>query len=115
MLNTLLTNASDKVRTVEIPEAALYALVGFAIVFVGILFLIAVVWAVGKIMAAKNGNVAGEKAHKPLQTAPATPTPSNAIEEVPEEVVAVITAALMAYYQQNQPHCEFTVKRIKRI
>ena len=36
-------------------------------------------------------------------------------EEVSEETLAVITAALMAYYEMNNPKCEFTIKRIKRL
>ena len=44
--------AADKTRVVGIGEAALYALLGFAVVFLGIAFLILVVWAVGKVMTA---------------------------------------------------------------
>ena len=36
-------------------------------------------------------------------------------EEIDEETVAVIMAALMAYYEKNNPKCAFTVKRIKRV
>ena len=36
-------------------------------------------------------------------------------EELSEETLAVITAALMAYYEMNNPKCEFTIKRIKRL
>ena len=36
-------------------------------------------------------------------------------DEITEETVAIITAAIMAYYEKNNPKCEFTVKRIKRI
>jgi sodium pump decarboxylase gamma subunit len=116
MLNNLLTNVSEKTRMVEIPEAALYALLGFCIVFVGIAFLIAVVWAVGKVMSANKGEKPA-----PKQTAASIPTPTPAAapvvqsDEVDEETVAVITAALMAYYQKTNPACGFTVKRIKRI
>jgi mRNA-degrading endonuclease toxin of MazEF toxin-antitoxin module len=40
---------------------------------------------------------------------------SETDNEVDEQTVAIIMAALMAYYQTNNPKCEFTVKRIKRI
>lgn len=112
MLNTLLTNATDKMRTVEIPEVALYALVGFATVFLGIILLILVVWLVGKGMSKTNGTPAEKKAETAKAVAPA---PTIEGEDISEETVAVITAAIMAYYQQNKPKCEFTVKRIKRI
>ena len=114
MLNTLLTNATDKMRTVEIPEAALYALVGFATVFLGIILLILVIWLLGKVMSKSKAN--GSLAEKKVETAKTvTPAPTIEGEDISEETVAVITAAIMAYYQQNKPKCEFTVKRIKRI
>ncbi len=115
MINTLLANI-DKTRTVDIGEAALYALLGFAIVFVGIAFLIFVVWAVGKIMAANSGKEVQEKKEKPVKNVVEKELAvAKAEEEVSEETLAIITAAIMAYYQTNKPKCEFTVKRIKRI
>jgi hypothetical protein len=36
-------------------------------------------------------------------------------DELSDEVIAVITAAIAAYYQQENKKCEFTVKRIKRL
>ncbi len=112
MLYNLLT-ATEKTRMVSVPEAALYALLGFAVVFLGIAFLILIVWLVGKGMSKANGTVSKTKESpksdvleviKPVET-----------EEITEETLAVITAALMAYYQQAGAKCEFTVKRIKRI
>ena len=50
MLSNLLTNVADKTRTVSISEATLYAILGYAIVFLGIAFLILVVWLVGRLM-----------------------------------------------------------------
>ena len=117
MLNTLLTNATDKMRTVEIPEAVLYALVGFATVFLGIILLILVIWLVGKGM--NKIKVETKQVVKPKTPEAKAPTQSvstpNATEEITDETVAIITAAIMAYYQQTNPKCEFTVKRIKRI
>ncbi len=105
-------------KMIEIPEALLYALIGFSIVFLGIAFLIAIVWGVGKFMQMKNGTP--KKVSVPSKTvekASTTPTVSNMKEEeLDEETVAVITAAIMAYYEQTSgPKCEFRVKRIKRI
>ena len=115
MLNTLLTNVAEKTRTVDIPEAALYALLGYAIVFAGIAFLILVVWLVGKGMSSAKP-VSPKKETAPIkESVTQTNAPSEVSEEISEETVAVITAAIMAYYQQTQPQCEFTVKRIKRI
>jgi sodium pump decarboxylase gamma subunit len=106
MLNNLLTS---------IPEAAIYAVLGFSIVFLGIAFLILVVWLVGKVMG-KSVHKPKENKSRPVENkAESSPAVVETVEEISEETVAVITAAIMAYYQQTQPKCEFTVKRIKRI
>ena len=111
MLYSLLAVA-DKTRPVGIGEAALYALLGYLIVFLGIAFLILVVWAVGKIVGTLETK---EKENKQKQAVETVINEEVSEDEVSEETVAVITAALMAYYQQNNPKCEFTVKRIKRV
>ncbi len=114
MLNSLLANVS-------IGEAALYALIGFLIVFGGIAFLIFVVWLVGRAKAYLNGEpiASAPKQAQPKKVQAPAPAPKTAVaanaDEVPDEVVAVITAALMAYYKQAKPECGFIVKRIKRI
>ena len=111
MLNGLLANAGSE-TAVSIPEAALYALLGFATVFLGIAFLILVVWLVGKVMSATAKKEKVQKA-KPeaLETSPVAVKQ----DDLDEETVAIITAALMAYYVKENRRCEFTVKRIKRI
>lgn len=96
----------------NIGETALYALIGFLTVIAGIAFLVFVVWLVGKIISRfsiKNGKKTKKTEEKPSVVS------MEAEEEISEETVAVIMAALTAYYQTNQPKCEFTVKRIKRI
>ena len=114
MVFNVLSATADKFRAVPIGEAALYALLGFAIIFAGIALLIAVVWALGKVMVAMNNKNAKPKTVA-KQQAPAPTVISENKDEVDDETVAVIMAALMAYYQTNNPKCEFTVKRIKRI
>ncbi len=116
MLYSLLAQTTGKYREVGLPEAALYALLGFAIVFLGIAFLILIVWLVGKCMGKTNGKKVSQS--KPIpkeETAPVAVRPKVENEEISEETVAILTAAIMAYYEQNKPKCEFTVKRIKRI
>ncbi len=115
MLFNLLTSVTDPTRTVSIGEAALYALLGFAVVFVGIAFLILIVWLVGKLMH-KNSPQTTVKTPKaePIKEVTESLAAADA-EQISEETVAVITAAIMAYYQTNNPKCEFRVKRIKRI
>ena len=112
MFNLLAKTVPAGGRVVEVPEALLYALIGFLVVFAGIALLIAVVWAVGKIMSATNFASQPKRVEeKPKQVV----APVVNSDEVDEETVAVITAALMAYYQTTNPKCGFTVKRIKRI
>ena len=117
MLSSLLVNVADKTRAVGIDEAALYALLGFVVVFLGIVFLIGVIWLVGKVMGKVNG--LGKAVKTPKETVAEAPQQSAApisnSDEITDETVAIITAAIMAYYQQTNPKCEFTVKRIKRI
>lgn len=113
MFNLLTNTLPEGGRMVEVPEALLYALIGFLVVFAGIALLITVVWVVGKVMSAVNPTVQPKKAEekpKQMQTAPVVSS-----DDVDEETIAVITAALMAYYQKTNPKCGFTVKRIKRI
>ena len=112
----MLLNLLSVGTKVSIGDAALYAFIGFLVVFLGISFLVLVVWSVGKIFTSFTAN-AEMKNVKPAS--PVTPVNilanDTAENDIPEETVAVIMAALMAYYQTTQPKCEFTVKRIKRI
>ena len=102
-------------KVISIPEAVLYGILGFLVVFLGIAFLILIVTAVGKFM--QKGAPIAKKAEptpvKKVEPEVAVATSNN--EEVSEETIAVITAAIMAYYEKNNPKCEFTVKRIKKI
>ena len=122
MLYNLMASGQDPFRKLGAGEAALYAVIGFAVVFLGILFLILVVWGMGKIIAAVEGKAVTQKEKKkskePILEKEAFATEKvepASVDEVDEETVAVITAAIMAYYQKNNPKCEFTVRRIKRI
>lgn len=99
----------------DFTESLIYALLGFLIVFVGIVIIIAIIWLVGLLMR-KTDNLAfltniGKKKKDKVEQ-PAQPI---AEEGVPDEVKAAIVAAIMAYYETEQPECEFKVKRIKRI
>ncbi len=114
MFNLLTNVLPEGERMVEIPEALLYALIGFIVVFAGIALLIAVVWAVGKVLSSVNPTATPKKVEaKPKQVQCAAPVVNE--NDIDEETLAVITAALMTYYQKTNPQCGFTVKRIKRI
>ena len=125
----MLTNLLLKVEASSIGDAALYAFLGFAITFAGIALLILIVWLVGLLMPkvevglaksqekkeAKKAKKAEKLAKSDSDKVEATDNVVEDVEVCDEETVAVITAAIMAYYQKNSPKCEFTIKRIKRI
>lgn len=100
-------------------EAALYALIGFVVVFVGIVIIIGIIWLVGLIMRKTNNleflTKKREKKVKADNTAGTADTTDAESDEVPAEVKAAIVAAIMAYYQEKEEKCQFTVKRIKRL
>ena len=97
---------------VSVGDAALYAALGFAVVILGIAFLIFVIWLVGKFFTKKKAAPAPV-----VQEKPAIASVND--EDISEETVAVIMAALTAYYESvntaTNSNCEFIVKRIKRI
>lgn len=99
-------------------EAALYALIGFVVVFVGIIIIIGIIWLVGLIMRKTNNLefLTKKREKKPETKEAQTDTAAVATsDDIPDEVKAAIVAAIMAYYAESEEKCEFTVKRIKRI
>lgn len=100
-------------------EPFLYALIGFCVVFVGIVIIIGVIWLVGLLMRKTNNLefLTKKRVKKPRETHEPEnlPAETQKSDEIPAEVKAAIVAAIMAYYQQTESKCEFTVKRIKRI
>ena len=105
-------------------EPAIYALIGFLIVFLGIVLIIAIIWLIGLLMRKTNNlafltkisnffsNIFKKKKKK---EEPATGEALTNTDEVPDEVKAAIIAAIIAYYSEEKPKCEFKVKRIKRL
>ena len=96
---------------VDLGEGAFYAVFGFLFVFVGIALLIAIFAALGFLMKRSNGR---KRKDEVRQSAVAT-EPMNAEEGIPPETVAVIAAALAAYYEAAPQKCDFVVRRIKRL
>ena len=99
MLNNLLMS--------DLETGAITFLMGMIVVFFGIAILVFVVWLMGKIIR----KPAKEKKVEPAPEATLPQTPDDGISE---ELVAVITAAIYAYYQANNEKCEFTVRKIIR-
>ena len=97
-------------------EACLYAVIGFLIVFIGIALIIFIIWLIGFVLR-KTNNLEflmklGRKKPKAVQTEVTIPENDD---EIPDEVKAAIIAAIMTYYSDKKPECEFRVRRIKRI
>lgn len=128
MFLNLLAAAFDpslKDKEISVGEAAIDAVVGMVVVFIGIALLVFIVWGVGKIMqnaslgSGKGGKksapkAAGKPAIKPEK--PEAVTPSECAEEnINDETVAVIAAAIAAVYESERRSCGFVVKRIKRM
>ncbi len=111
-MNLLTETLPEGYQKIPVSLSALYALIGFVLVFAGITLLILVVWAVGKIIHRNQAPMQTQQREVKAVQQEVAVADSN---EINEETVAVIMAALTAYYQTNNPKCEFTVKRIKRI
>ena len=100
----------------NIPEALVYALIGFLVVFVGIILIIFVIWLVGVLMRKFDTKAQPETAVVEVKEPPVSVAPTaQASDDISDEIKVAIMAAVMAYYQEQELKCEFTVKRIRRI
>lgn len=134
MLNSLLSivpNEDGNYYFDNYGEPLIYALIGFLIVFAGILLLICVIWLVGLLMRKTNNlafiterksrkeakNKAENLAKQEQSSVSLDKTLDTSVpdDDIPDEVKAAIIAAIMAYYSEQEEKCEFTVKRIKRL
>ena len=102
-------------------EALVYALIGFLIVFAGIVIIILIIWLLGLVLSKTNilafmrGGGANLNARRVETSEPAVRAGTDAPEDLPDDVKAAIVGAILAYYCEEKPQCEFKVKRIKRI
>ena len=104
-------------------EAALYALIGFIVVFIGIVLIIFIIWLLGLLLRKTNnlefitklGRKKSAQDKKEILPTPSVAEGQQGNDEIPDEVKAAIVAAVTAYYQESEEKCQFTVKRIKRI
>ena len=107
MLSTLL-NSWFKY---PVGDGAFYAVFGLVFVILGITLLVFIFMGLGAVM--KRVNARKKKTHVPKQEVSAPPM---IVEDgVTPEIVAAITAALMAYYEEETVKCDFVVRRIKKI
>lgn len=98
-------------------DAAFYAVFGFAFVFVGIVILVLLFTALGKIMKEANKpRPPRRKSDKVTEPKPLEERPAAGNQEgVTPELIAVISAAVAAYYEGENVKCDFVVKRIRKL
>ncbi len=103
-------------------DSAFYSVFGLVFVFFGIALLVAIFTVLGIVMKKINARPKKEKQEKKAkakknektQDKPVVPS----IEEtqgLSPEIVAVISAAIAAYYESENAKCDFVVRRIKKL
>ena len=112
MKANLLVSLFENWPKYDIGTGAFMAIFGFLFVFVGIVLLILIFTGLGKIMSIRNER-AGKKEKKPAT--PKKDTGDKVAEGVTPELVAVLTAAIAAYYEDENVQCDFVVRRIKKL
>ncbi len=101
-------------ETLSFANSLLVAVVGIAVVFFGLVILIALI----KLMGALTGNMGKKEAPKaapaPVAAPVAAPAPEGKLSpaKFDDETVAVITAAIAAVRGEGYP---FQIKRIVRV
>jgi len=83
---------------------------GIAIVFLGIAIIVAVVFIVGKVIKANPSEKKIEEVPVEPQIEEVTPVS----DDIPDHIKVAIMAAVMAYFEQQNEKCEFTVRKIVR-
>ena len=97
----------------NVGDGAFYAVFGFLFVFMGIALLVAFFAILGVIMKKVNARRPKKKKIKSKVIVPEEAPPKE--DEIDPEVVAAITAAIMAVYEGENAKCDFVVRRIKRL
>ncbi len=105
-------NLLDGFFKFDLGEGAFYAVFGLLFVFAGIALLIGIFTLLGFVM--KKGNARKSGGARERTSAVGSVLPERE-EDVPPETVAVIAAALAAYYEAAPQKCDFVVRRIKRL
>lgn len=95
-------------KELSLGEGALYALIGFLIVLLVLALLVGIFYLSGFIFKSKLFN-------KQKETVAVVEQPDDGEEETDEQLVAVITAAVMCMLQEESGEApEFVIKRIVR-
>ena len=117
----MLTSNMDLVN-LDVGSAAGMALLGYAVVFLGISLLMIVIMVMGKIFMAKDAKAAAQKAVAPavqevVEAAPAAVAPGTAgklmLHDVPPATAAMIMAIVAD--KMGKPLNELRFKSIKEV
>ena len=102
---------------ISIGEAGVYALLGYAVVFFGLILLMAVVIALGKYFASKDAKMAATAASAAKAAAPKAVAPGSAGELKLHDVEPKTAAMLMAIVadKMGKPLNELRFKSIKEV
>ena len=105
---------------ISIGEAGVYALLGYAVVFFGLILLMCVVTAIGKYFSAKDSRMKAAASAAAKATAPAAPkkvAPGSAGELKLYDVEPKTAAMIMAIVanQMGKPLNELRFKSIKEV
>ena len=109
---------------ISVGEAGVYALLGYAVVFFGIVLLMIVITALGKYFASKDANLATKAASAAQAAAPVAPAaapkavaPGSAGELALHDVEPKTAAMLMAIVadKMGKPLNELRFKSIKEV
>ena len=110
MLNTLLTSQISFDE--KLTQGLLTFFIGMFIVFLGIAIIVLCVTIAGKAFSIQKEP---KKVEQPKQEEIVTIQPVETSNEIPNHVKVAISAAISAYYFENQKsNCDFIVKKIKR-
>ena len=104
-------NLLDAWFKMNVGDGAFYAVFGLVFVIVGITLLVFILMLIGLIM--KRITAKKTVKEEPIPSFPKVEAEEK--DELTEETVAAITAALMAYYETQNVKCDFVVRRIKRV
>lgn len=104
-------NLLDSWFKINLGEGAFYAVFGFLFVVAGIALLVGIFTLLGFIMK-KRGQAKENQVGERTSEVDALP---GREEGISPETVAVIAAALAAYYEAAPQKCDFVVRRIRRL
>jgi len=126
MLNNIALSASNPAAYGSVGQSAIYAVLGYFVVFIGLVLLMAVIVIMGKVMASKKAAEtapapapapasAKAAAPEPVKTGPAAPGSAGKVMlgEIPDRDAALLMAIVAD--KMGKPLNELRFKSIKEV